>query len=159
MANPKAAILTISDTRTLENDISGQFLAETLTSKTDFAVSKRLVVKDDILEIQHGFTQLALIPEVTLIMTNGGTGIAKRDVTFPALTPLLQDTIPGFGELFRKLSVDDIGTHAIASRAEAGFTVRNQLCFILPGSQKANALAMDQIILPELAHLFKERTK
>lgn len=155
----KAAILTISDTRDLTTDASGNFLQATLEANTDFDEFPRRVVKDDILEIQHAFTELALLPEVTLILTNGGTGIARRDVTFEALTPLLSDTIPGFGELFRQLSYEDIGTHAMASRAEAGFTVRQQLCFILPGSKKANALAMNQIILPELKHLFKERTK
>ncbi|MFD1671882.1 molybdenum cofactor biosynthesis protein B [Agrilactobacillus yilanensis] len=156
---PKAAILTVSDTRTLENDESGNLLQALLESHTDFSAKARRIVKDDVLEIQHAFTELALMPEISLILTNGGTGIAQRDVTFQALTPLLTDTIPGFGELFRQLSYNDIGTHAMASRAEAGFTVRQQLCFILPGSKKANELAMNQIILPELHHLFKERTK
>lgn len=155
----KAAILTISDTRTLENDESGNLLQSLLETNTDFTAKARRIVKDDVLEIQHAFTELALMPDITLILTNGGTGIAQRDVTFEAITPLLTDTLPGFGELFRQLSYDDIGTHAIASRAEAGFTVRQQLCFILPGSKKANILAMNQIILPELKHLFKERTK
>ncbi|KRM33083.1 molybdopterin biosynthesis protein MoaB [Agrilactobacillus composti DSM 18527 = JCM 14202] len=153
-----AAILTVSDTRHLNTDKSGQFLADYLTDHDLARVQQRLVVTDDILEIQHGFTTLALT-DVDLILTNGGTGIAKRDVTLEALTPLLAEEIPGFGELFRQLSYADIGTHALASRATAGFTHRNQLTFILPGSTKANQLALEQIIVPELAHLLHERAK
>ncbi|MCD2255675.1 molybdenum cofactor biosynthesis protein MoaB [Lactobacillus sp. CC-MHH1034] len=154
----KASILTISDTRNLTSDQTGQTIANYLTKNETAVIQQRLVVKDDILEIQHAFTALALADN-DLLITNGGTGIAQRDVTFTALKPLLQDTIPGFGELFRQLSYADVGTHAIASRAEAGFTVRNQLCFILPGSTKANSLALEQIILPELTHLLRERHK
>ncbi|MFD0896909.1 MogA/MoaB family molybdenum cofactor biosynthesis protein [Loigolactobacillus binensis] len=152
-----ATILTISDTRTLTSDKSGQTIAATLVA-AGLTVSQRLVVPDDIVAIQSAFLQLEqTAPD--LIITNGGTGIARRDVTFNALEPLLPVTIPGFGEQFRQISFAEIGTHALASRALAGFNVREQLCFVLPGSTNACQTALQQLILPELKHLLFERRK
>ncbi|MFD1319131.1 MogA/MoaB family molybdenum cofactor biosynthesis protein [Loigolactobacillus zhaoyuanensis] len=152
-----AAILTISDTRNLDNDKSGQTIATALAT-ADVDVSQRLVVPDDIVAIQSAFLKLEqTAPD--LIITNGGTGIARRDVTFTALEPLLPVTIPGFGEQFRQISFTEIGTHALASRALAGFNVREQLCFVLPGSTNACQTALQQLILPELNHLLFERRK
>lgn len=152
-----AAILTVSDTRNLDNDKSGQTIATALGT-AEITVTQRLVVPDDIVAIQSAFLQLELT-EPDLIITNGGTGIAQRDVTFDALEPLLPVTIPGFGEHFRQISFTEIGTRALASRALAGFNVRDQLCFVLPGSTNACQTALQQLILPEWQHLLFERRK
>ncbi|ATO54292.1 MogA/MoaB family molybdenum cofactor biosynthesis protein [Loigolactobacillus coryniformis] len=152
-----AAILTVSDTRNLDNDKSGQTIATALGT-AEITVTQRLVVPDDIVAIQSAFLQLELT-EPDMIITNGGTGIAQRDVTFDALEPLLPVTIPGFGEHFRQISFTEIGTRALASRALAGFNVRDQLCFVLPGSTNACQTALQQLILPEWQHLLFERRK
>lgn len=149
-------ILTISDTRDLDNDLSGQLIAEKLIEK-GFTAGRRLIVKDDIAAIQQACRELA--PACDALILNGGTGIAKRDVTFEAVLPLLDQEIPGFGELFRYLSFKEIGSHAMASRALAGFDKEDTLLFCLPGSQKACRLGMEALILPELVHLLKERRK
>ncbi|WP_125979932.1 MogA/MoaB family molybdenum cofactor biosynthesis protein [Loigolactobacillus iwatensis] len=152
-----AAILTISDTRSLASDKSGQYISQALAEQ-EVKMAKRLVVKDDVVEIQSAFLQLEQL-KIDLLITNGGTGIAKRDVTFPALEPLLSVPIPGFGEAFRSLSYSEIGSHALASRAMAGFNTREQLCFVLPGSTNACKTALNQLILPEFSHLLFERRK
>ena len=148
-------ILTISDTRTLDTDLSGQKI-ESLLHEAGLHIFSRLVKIDDKMEIRQGFE---LLGDADVVITNGGTGIAKRDVTFEALEPFMYQEIPGFGEFFRKLSFDQIGTHAMASRATAFFTDDDQLAFVLPGSTAACQLAVSQLILPEIYHLIKERRK
>lgn len=153
----RACILTVSDTRDLNTDKSGKLIAERLQHR-GVTVMARHVVIDDIVDIQQQFlTFEQLGPD--LIITNGGTGIAQRDVTITALTPLLPTMIPGFGEAFRELSFAEIGTRALASKAEAGFNNRNQLCYCLPGSTNACQTALDRLILPEFEHLLFERHK
>lgn len=153
----RACILTVSDTRDLNTDKSGKLIAERLQHR-GVTVMARHVVIDDIVDIQQQFlTFEQLGPD--LIITNGGTGIAQRDVTITALTPLLPTMIPGFGETFRELSFAEIGTRALASKAEAGFNNRNQLCYCLPGSTNACQTALDRLILPEFEHLLFERHK
>jgi molybdenum cofactor biosynthesis protein B len=152
-----AAILTVSDTRQLATDKSGQWLEQALIA-AGVQVLDRQVVPDDLVEIQAAFLSFEQTT-VDLIITNGGTGIAQRDVTFPALQPLLPTPIPGFGETFRELSYREIGTHALASRAMAGFNVREQLCYVLPGSTGACKTAFEQLIAPEYEHLLFERRK
>lgn len=151
----KLGILTISDTREMEDDQSGQTIA-TLACEHGLKVAQRLIRKDDIAQIQDGLSELA---QMDVIITNGGTGIAKRDVTFEAVQPLIHQEIPGFGELFRYLSYQAIGSHAMASRACAFFSNSDQLVFVLPGATQACQLAMQQLILPEIYHLIKERRK
>lgn len=145
-------ILTISDTRDLESDKSGQLIASLLGNA--YQLSRELV-KDEILEISHAIEK----EDFDILICNGGTGIAKRDLTFEAVQPFIAQEIPGFGEIFRWLSYQDIGSHAIASRALAFFTKSDKLIFALPGSTKACQLAMEKLILPELDHLIKERRK
>ncbi|GBG96720.1 MogA/MoaB family molybdenum cofactor biosynthesis protein [Lactococcus termiticola] len=147
----KIAVLTISDTRNFDNDSSGDEITQQLQQEVT-----RKIVKDDILEIQKAIKSW---PDFDVIICNGGTGIAKRDVTFEALSPFISQEIPGFGELFRMLSFQDIGSHAIASRATAFFTKQDQLIFALPGSTAAVKLAMEEIINKEVYHLIKERRK
>ncbi|MDR0199572.1 MAG: MogA/MoaB family molybdenum cofactor biosynthesis protein [Streptococcaceae bacterium] len=151
----KIGILTVSDTRILETDESGDVIARGLSGLTSEEISRKLV-RDDVGEIRVG---LDALKSVEIVIVNGGTGIAKRDVTFEAVQSLIVTEIPGFGELFRALSFQEIGTHAIASRALAFFDSRNRLIFCLPGSPKACQLAIDKIIRPEIDHLLKERAK
>jgi molybdenum cofactor synthesis domain-containing protein len=147
-------ILTVSDTRNLLTDLSGQKIAE-IAEHNGISVNERQVVLDDIDEIRAGLSAF----DADVIISNGGTGLAKRDVTFEAVQPLIAQEIPGFGEFFRALSFEEIGTHAMASRALAFFNANDQLIFVLPGSTNAVKLAMEKLILPEIYHLIKERRK
>ena len=150
----KIQIITISDTRNLETDLSGQKIEAMLADAQ--LPADRILVHDDIAEIRDAF---AASTAADVIIANGGTGIAKRDVTFEAVQPFVSQELPGFGEIFRQLSFLDIGSHAIASRAMAFFNRSDQLIFILPGSTKACELAVSQLILPEMEHLLYERRK
>ncbi|MDD9149602.1 molybdenum cofactor biosynthesis protein MoaB [Sporolactobacillus sp. CQH2019] len=152
-----AAILTVSDTRNLETDTSGQLISS-LCEDAGMAIFDRQVVIDDPLDIQISFLSFER-QKLDLIITNGGTGIAQRDVTIPAIAPLLTKLIPGFGEAFRAISFREIGTRALASRAEAGFNLRGQLCYLLPGAGNACQTAMEKLILPEYEHLLYEHRK
>ena len=97
-------------------------------------------------------------PQIQVILTNGGTGLANRDVTFDILQKLIEKPIPGFGELFRMLSYEEIGSAAMLSRAIAGIT-QQTVIFATPGSTGAVSLAMGKLILPELAHIVREMNK
>lgn len=145
------AVITVSDTRTLETDRSGQVIQQLLVEDNHRVLVYRLV-KDEPTQIQAQLTELSLNSELDALIFNGGTGIAPRDTTYDAIAALLEKTLPGFGELFRWLSYEEIGSRAIASRAVAG-TYRGKLVFSVPGSSKAVLLAMQKLILPELRHL------
>ncbi|EGQ0361783.1 MogA/MoaB family molybdenum cofactor biosynthesis protein [Staphylococcus pseudintermedius] len=153
------AVLTVSDTRTTETDKGGQSV-QTLLQTADFEVEIQhyMIVKDELTAIQSTVQQW-LTGDVDVIVTTGGTGIAPRDVTIEAVTPLLDKEIEGFGELFRYLSfTEDVGTRALLSRAVAG-TAKRTLIFCLPGSTGAVKLALNRLILPELTHLVYEMNK
>ncbi len=153
------AVLTVSDTRTTETDKGGQSV-QTLLQTADFEVEIQhyMIVKDELTAIQSTVQQW-LTGDVDVIVTTGGTGIAPRDVTIEAVTPLLDKEIEGFGELFRYLSfTEDVGTRALLSRAVAG-TAKRTLIFCLPGSTGAVELALNRLILPELTHLVYEMNK
>lgn len=155
----RCAVLTVSDTRTTETDKGGQSV-QTLLQTADFEVEIQhyMIVKDELTAIQSTVQQW-LKGDVDVIVTTGGTGIAPRDVTIEAVTPLLDKEIEGFGELFRYLSfTEDVGTRALLSRAVAG-TVKRTLIFCLPGSTGAVKLALNRLILPELTHLVYEMNK
>lgn len=151
------SILTISDTRNLNTDKSGK-LIQTYLEKAGHQVISRVVVADDATLIAKKMEELVADNPFCLI-TNGGTGIAKRDVTYEALFSTIHQEIPGFGELFRMLSYEDVGSRAMVSRAFAGFTENGLLMFALPGSTNACRLAMESLIIPELPHLVAEREK
>lgn len=152
------AILTVSDTRSVETDKGGDRVEE-LAVAGGFTVQTRAIVKDDQAAIQSKLTSWLANPTIDVIITTGGTGIAQRDVSIEAVEPLLVKSIPGFGELFRYLSyVDDIGARAMASRALAG-VARETLIFTLPGSVGAITLAMERLIVPQIPHLVREITK
>lgn len=151
------AVLTVSDTRTLATDASGDYLVAGL-EQAGYQLSARLICPDDAAAISLAFAKLQA-SGAELILTTGGTGIALRDVTIETLSPVLVKTMPGFGEAFRAASFAAIGAHALATRAEAGVTAASQLVYLLPGSLNACTMALDAFILPELNHLMKEVTK
>ncbi len=145
------AIVTVSDSRTPETDRSGQ-LIQTLLSHAGHHIAAYKILPDEPDQIRVELKHLGQQPTLDAIIFNGGTGIAPRDTTYDAIERLLDKTLPGFGELFRWLSYQEIGSRAIASRAVAGIC-QNKLVFSLPGSSNAVKLAMEQLILPELTHL------
>jgi molybdenum cofactor biosynthesis protein B len=142
------AVLTVSDTRTRENDTSGDAIAGYLTG-AGHKVAARLILKDDAELLRAQFRAWIADAGVEAIVSTGGTGLTKRDVTVEAVEPLLTKHIPGFGELFRALSYEEIGTSTIESRAFAG-VAGDTLIFCLPGSTGACRLGMEKIILPQL---------
>jgi molybdenum cofactor biosynthesis protein B len=156
-ARVPTAVLTVSDTRTLETDAGGALVAELLAGAGHPLVSRELV-RDDAEAIRSAALAALAQPEVRALIVTGGTGVAPRDVTPDALEPLFERTLPGFGELFRMLSFAEIGSAALLSRACAGLR-GGRLVFVLPGSRGALRLAMERLILPELGHLAGEAVK
>lgn len=150
----QAVILTISDSRELADDLAGNLITDKLTA-AGITVSARQVVPDDIVDIQAAYLTMEQT-NPAMIITTGGTGVAQRDVTIQALTPLIQKEIPGFGEAFRQISFAEIGTRALASQALAGFNYRHQLTYCLPGSKNACQTALTKLIIPEYQHLLNE---
>ena len=150
-------VVTISDTRTLETETSGRAIAELLTA-AGHSVAGRTVVKDEPTEVRRVVTEAVKSGTARAVITTGGTGLAKRDSTYEALISLFDKRIDGFGELFRMLSYDQIGSAAMLSRATAGIAGACAI-FLLPGSEAAVRLAMDRLILPELGHIAGELTK
>lgn len=148
------AVITVSDTRTPETDRSGQ-LIQHLLQEAGHRVMAYAIVKDEPAQIQEQLEQLSQQTRLRAVIVNGGTGIAPRDTTYDAIAQLLEKTLPGFGEIFRWLSYQDIGSRAIASRAIAG-VFRQTLVFSVPGSTGAVTLAMQTLILPELRHLVSQ---
>jgi molybdenum cofactor biosynthesis protein B len=144
----RIAILTVSDTRTLETDKSGGFIAESVLA-AGHVISVRNIVPDELALLQSTLASLIADHTVDVVIATGGTGITERDVTPEALAPLVSKWIPGFGELFRHLSYADIGAATIQSRAEAALC-GGTLVFALPGSTGACKLALEKIILPQL---------
>ncbi|MEH7238116.1 MogA/MoaB family molybdenum cofactor biosynthesis protein [Bacillus sp. JJ1562] len=151
-------VITISDTRTKETDKSGQLMI-TLLEESGFKVLDYKIVKDVEAYIEKAIREGCNHEEIDVVLTNGGTGIAKRDVTIETVSKLLDKEIVGFGELFRMLSyTEDIGSAAILSRAIAGVS-NDTAIFSTPGSSGAVKLAMKKLILPELGHVVSEIKK
>ncbi|MFS0576027.1 MogA/MoaB family molybdenum cofactor biosynthesis protein [Sporosarcina sp. 179-K 3D1 HS] len=152
------SVLTISDTRTADNDKSGMVIRRML-EEAGHQVTDARICPDDPQQIESSLVDWFGTPSIDAIITTGGTGISHRDVTIETITPYFTKTLDGFGELFRFLSyTEDVGSKALLSRATAG-TVQNQAVFVLPGSSKAVALAMEKLILPELHHIVHELKK
>lgn len=151
-----SAVITVSDTRTPETDTSGARIAQ-LLSDAGHDVAFRALVPDESALIRSAVLQ-ARSAGCQLIITTGGTGISRRDTSFEALRGLIDTEIPGFGELFRMLSFEEIGPAAMMSRAVAGLSAETIL-FVLPGSKNAVELAMQRLILPQIGHLLAERSK
>jgi molybdopterin adenylyltransferase len=147
------AVITVSDTRTAETDSSGQ-LIQALLSEAGHRVGDYKILPDEPHQIRALISAYGIEPQIQAVICSGGTGIAPRDTTYDAIAALLEKELPGFGEIFRSLSYQEVGSRAIASRATAG-VYQSTLIFSLPGSSKAVKLAMAALILPELSHLTK----
>ena len=144
-------ILTVSDTRTPQDDVSGPRIRELVTA-AGHRVVETLLQPDHTVEIRWAVQGLLADPEIDVVVVTGGTGLSPRDVTLDAVVPLFERPVEGFGELFRMLSWQEVGAAAMLSRASAG-VVSGCPVFLLPGSPKAVELAMSRLILPEAAHL------
>lgn len=148
MPNLRIAVLTISDSRTLADDKSGDLLAEFIAADQHSLVDRQLV-PDDVYAMRASVSAWIADPNVQVVVTTGGTGFTGRDSTPEALTPLFDKHIEGFGELFRQLSYDDIGTSTIQSRAVGGIA-NGTLIFSLPGSSGAVTLGWEKILHNQL---------
>jgi len=145
------ALVTVSDTRAARDDVSGRALAD-LARAAGHQVESTGIVPDDVAAIRRAVRQALALDGVDVVVLTGGTGFSPRDVTLEAVGPLLERPIEGFGELFRMLSYQQVGSAAMLSRAAAGLA-GTRAVFLLPGSPKAVALAMEKLILPEAGHL------
>jgi molybdenum cofactor biosynthesis protein B len=153
----RCAVVTVSDTRTLETDRGGRLIVDLLAG-AGHAVAEREIVPDEPARIAELLKRCADSDSVDAVLITGGTGIAARDQTFETVSGLLTKTLPGYGELFRMLSYDDIGPASMLSRAIGGVMGR-VLVLTMPGSPAAVELAMQKLILPELGHLVYEMRK
>ncbi|MFC1953479.1 molybdenum cofactor biosynthesis protein B [Chloroflexota bacterium] len=151
------AVLTFSDSRTEQDDESGKLLCRKL-SENRHKVLDYVVLKDDPEAIRQKIIELLGRDELQVIITNGSTGISSRDVAIETISPFLEKRLDGFGELFRSLSYQEIGTASIMSRAIAGLA-GGKVIICLPGSPGASRLAIDSIILPEIGHMVREATR
>jgi molybdenum cofactor biosynthesis protein B len=150
-------VITVSDTRTLETDTGGARVAALLAG-AGHPLCGREIVRDEAPAIAAALEAALARDGVDAVILTGGTGVAPRDVTPEAVEPLLERVVPGFGELFRALSYQEIGSAAILSRALAGLA-KGRAVFVLPGSRGAVELAMHKLVLPEIAHLVGEARK
>jgi molybdopterin adenylyltransferase len=144
----RVAVIAVSDTRTIEDDRSGQVIVELLEG-AGHGIAAREIVPDDREVIRGALERWIDDARVDVIIATGGTGVTRRDVTPEALAPLITKPIPGFGELFRWISYQEIGTSTIQSRAEAALCGAT-LVFLLPGSPGGVRTAMEKIILAQL---------
>ncbi len=157
VASVGTIVVTVSDTRTLETDTGGGLCVELLEGAGHVIVD-RSIVPDDPDAIAGALERALALDGACAVVFTGGTGVAPRDVTPDTIEPDLGRVIPGFGELFRQLSYEDIGSAALLSRALAGIA-HGRVVFVLPGSRGAVRLAMEKLILPELGHLAAEAVK
>jgi molybdenum cofactor biosynthesis protein B len=148
----RCAVLTVSDTRAPETDVSGRTIVELLEA-AGHVVARRQILRDEPRDVRDAVQWL--IGEVEVIITTGGSGVSSRDSTYEAIAGLLEKHLDGFGELFRALSYQEIGSAAMLSRSAAG-TVRATAIFLLPGSENAVRLAMTKLIVPEIGHIVRE---
>lgn len=150
----KCAVITVSDTRSKESDESGRIIIDALEKEGHEVICYKLV-KDDYSILREAILSCA---GAHVIITNGGTGIGKRDVSIDAFNSLVHKTLDGFGEIFRVLSYEKIGSAAIMSRASAG-VLGNKILLCLPGSPDAVRLALEKLVIPEIGHMVHELSK
>lgn len=151
------AVLTVSDTRTREDDSSGQLIREHLGFR-GHDLKGYEIVPDNGDAIRERLESWLANREISAIIVNGGTGIAGRDVTYPIIDSLIQKQMPGFGEIFRMLSWQEVGSASMLSRATAGVH-ESTVIFSIPGSSNAVRLALEKLIGPELGHVVHEIRK
>ena len=150
-------VLTISDSKTPETDTSGKLIRELLTGAGHAVVGSE-IVRDEPTEVQRVIRDACARDEVRAVIMTGGTGITSRDSTFEAVEAMLDKRLPGFGELFRMLSYQEVGGAAMLSRAQMG-VARGRIVASLPGSPNACRLALEKLLLPELGHLVRELSR
>jgi molybdopterin adenylyltransferase len=153
-ASVRCAVITVSDTRTLETDTGGRAVIDRLTA-AGHSIAAREIIPDEPDRMRTLLVSLRDRSDIDAILMTGGTGITNRDQTYETVSELLDKPLPGYGEIFRMLSFQDIGPAAILSRAVGGLIGRKVL-LTMPGSPAAVQLAMEKIIVPELPHLVRE---
>jgi len=150
------AVVTVSDSRTVESDENGRYLKQEI-KKNGHHLQAYGIVKDDVKQVRDILEKLVKTP-ARVIIFNGGTGISTRDRTFDVLSKKFEKVLPGFGEIFRILSYDQVGAAAMLSRASAGI-YKNKVIISTPGSPQAVKLAWTKLIKPEIQHLAWELTR
>ena len=153
----RAAVLTISDTRTTEDDTGGATVQE-LLEEAGHEIVSRSIVRDEASRIRTELVDLLARSDVDAVITTGGTGISARDTTYEVVDRMIEKKLDGFGEIFRMLSYEEIGAAAFLSRAVAG-AVGTKLVASLPGSRNAVHLAVEKLLVPEIAHVVFELRK
>ncbi len=153
----RVAVLTVSDTRNLETDLGGRLLVKAMQSQ-GHEVRARSIVRDEPEAIRRCLQEWLERGDLDVICTTGGTGVSRRDTTVEVVESLLDKKLEGFGELFRFLSYQEVGSAALLSRAVGGLAGESFL-FALPGSPKAVELALRKLILPEMLHLLGQRRR
>lgn len=144
-------IVTVSDTRTPQTDANRQYI-EARMAELGHAVAAYRLIRDEPEQVSAALDELCALPTVQIVLFNGGTGISPRDTTYDVISRRLEKTLPGFGELFRAISYQEIGAAAMLSRATAG-VYRGVVVVSMPGSPHAVRTALENLILPELNHL------
>lgn len=150
----RTAVVTVSDSRTMQTDVAGQIIAELLTAAGHEPATREIIANEPA-EIERLLRHLAARADLDVILMTGGTGLTSRDSTVEVVSRLLTKMLPGYGELFRLLSFREIGPAAMLSRAVGG-VIGLKVVLTMPGSPAAVRLAMEQLIVPELAHLVRE---
>jgi molybdenum cofactor biosynthesis protein B len=153
----RCAIITVSDTRTLATDRGGPLIADRLAAAGHEVVARE-IVPDEPATMRALLKSLGDRADVDAILMTGGTGVGSRDQTFETVSGLLDKSLPGYGELFRMLSFEQVGAAAMLSRAIGGL-MAGKILLTMPGSPAAVQLAMDRLIVPELGHLVREARK
>jgi molybdenum cofactor biosynthesis protein B len=156
MLPARIAVVTVSDSRTPETDTNGLYLKQQI-AESGFQLAAYHIVRDEPAEIDTLIEELVQL-DVHIILFNGGTGISRRDTTFDVISRKLEKTMPGFGEIFRILSYEQVGAAAMFSRATAG-VYRSKVIISTPGSPAAVQLAWVKLIAPEMQHLAWEITR
>jgi len=150
----RCAVITVSDTRTLENDTGGQTVSDHLTA-AGHTIAHREIIPDEPSRMRPLLESLRQRDDVDVILLTGGTGIASRDQTYETVSSLLDKPLPGYGELFRMLSYQEIGAAAMLSRAIGGL-FGGKVILTMPGSPAGVRLAMEKLIVPQIPHLLRE---
>lgn len=153
----RCRVLTVSDSKTADTDTSGRLIRELLTNAGHEVVGSA-IVRDEPAEVEAVVRQGCEDARTQVLILTGGTGITSRDSTFETVGALLDKRLPGFGELFRVLSYEEVGAAAMLSRAQAGVRA-GRVIFSLPGSPNACRLALEKLIIPELGHLVRELSR
>lgn len=145
------AIVTVSDSRTPETDKNKAYI-EGRMNELGHQVAAYRLIKDEPDQVAAVIEELSAMPQVQIVLFNGGTGISPRDTTYDVISRYLEKTLPGFGEIFRMISYEDIGAAAMFSRATAG-VYKSTLLISMPGSTNAVKTALEKLIIPEINHL------